>query len=111
LIEVASGGKALSLAGETDIRELICIIKGARYMITNDSGPMHIAAACGVPVIAIFGPTNPVLTGPYGPNNIIVQSPADCSPCRKRECDDMKCMKEITVEQVLEAVGSLSTSI
>ena len=107
VIEAASGGKALSIAGETDIRELICIIKDARYMITNDSGPMHIAAACGVPVIAIFGPTSPVLTGPYGSNNIIVQASADCSPCRKRKCDDMKCMKEITVEQVMEAVGRL----
>ena len=109
LIEAASGDEALSMAGETDIRDLICLIKGAKFMITNDSGPMHIAAACGVPVIAIFGPTSPVLTGPYGSGHIIVRAPADCSPCRKRECDDMKCMKEITMEQVMEAVNKLGT--
>jgi lipopolysaccharide heptosyltransferase I len=111
MIEEKSAGKALSLAGETDIRELICIIRGARYVITNDSGPMHIAAGCELPVIAIFGPTNPALTGPYGSNHIIVQSPVDCFPCRKRKCDDLKCMKAISVEQVMVAVGKISRSI
>jgi lipopolysaccharide heptosyltransferase I len=111
IIGEASGGKAVSLAGETDIRELIDVIRGARYVITNDSGPMHIAAACGIPVIAIFGPTNPALTGPYGSNHIIVQSPVDCSPCRKRKCDDMKCMKGISVGQVMEAIVKISRSI
>ncbi len=108
VIEEKSGGKALSMAGKTDIRELICLIRGSKFVITNDSGPMHIAAACGVPVIAIFGPTNPVRTGPYGQQNIIVRPSLDCAPCYKRKCKETKCMQEITAEKVLEAVKKIS---
>jgi heptosyltransferase-1 len=107
VIEEKSGGKALSMAGRTDIRELICLIRGAKFVITNDSGPMHIAAACGIPVIAIFGPTNPVRTGPYGQRNIIISPSLDCSPCYKRKCKESKCMQEITPEKVIEAVKKI----
>ena len=103
-IEKQSKGKAISMAGETGIDDLIWLIRGARLMISNDSGPMHIAAACGIPVVAIFGPTNPGRTGPYGPNNIVLKSGAGCAPCYKRTCKDMKCMREISPERVLEAV-------
>ncbi|MCC6346958.1 MAG: glycosyltransferase family 9 protein, partial [Nitrospirales bacterium] len=71
-IEALSGGKALSLAGMTDLRELIAVIRDARFVLTNDSGPMHIAAALGIPVVALFGPTNPVRTGPYGSNHLLI---------------------------------------
>jgi len=104
MIQEKSSGNALSMAGETDIMDLIWLIRGAKFVITNDSGPMHIAAACGIPVIAIFGPTDPTRTGPYGRNNIIVRSSLQCSPCFKRECKDLRCMREISVEQVFEAV-------
>lgn len=106
-IELCSGGKALSMAGKTDIKELISIIRGARYVITNDSGPMHIAAALNIPVIALFGPTNPVRTGPYGKNNIIVKSDIECAPCYKKNCKRVKCMDNISVEKVYEAVMSI----
>jgi lipopolysaccharide heptosyltransferase I len=106
-IESCSGEKALSMAGETDIKELISIIRGARYVITNDSGPMHIAAAFGISVVAIFGPTNPVRTGPYGMNHIIVKSDISCAPCYKKSCKSIKCMDEITVEKVYEMVKQL----
>lgn len=106
-IEFCSGGKALSMAGKTDIKELISIIRSARYVITNDSGPMHIAAALNIPVIALFGPTNPVRTGPYGKNNIIVKSDIECAPCYKKNCKRVKCMDNISVEKVYEAVMSI----
>ncbi|MDP2156981.1 MAG: lipopolysaccharide heptosyltransferase I [Nitrospirota bacterium] len=99
-----SGGKADSLAGETSLRELIEIMRHARAVITNDSGPMHIAAALNIPVITIFGPTSPERTGPYGKGHVVLQSKADCVPCFKRSCRDIKCMKEITPETVYQAV-------
>jgi ADP-heptose:LPS heptosyltransferase len=65
---------------------------------------MHIAAACGIPVVAIFGPTNPARTGPYGKKNRILQTYLPCAPCYRKKCKDLKCMKGISVEQVFEAV-------
>ncbi len=103
-IEVNSKGKALSLAGKTDINELISIIRGARFVITNDSGPMHIAAALNIPVVAIFGPTNPVRTGPYGKNHVVIKSDIKCAPCYKKSCDDVKCMESISVEMVFNKI-------
>ena len=96
-----SSGHALSLAGETDLSELIELLRGARVVITNDSGPMHIAAALKIPVIAVFGPTSPVLTGPYGKGHVILQSKEACAPCFKRKCADMKCMRGIAPEAVI----------
>jgi lipopolysaccharide heptosyltransferase I len=107
-IEEQSSGKAISMAGETDMGELIWLIRGAKLVITNDSGPMHIAAACGIPVVALFGPTNPDRTGPYGRNNVIIRSAAPCAPCYKRRCKDLKCMKDISVEQVYNATREIS---
>ncbi|GER93871.1 glycosyltransferase family 9 protein [hot springs metagenome] len=106
-IEFCSNGKAKALAGKTDIKELISIVRGARYVVSNDSGPMHIAAAFGIPIVAIFGPTNPVRTGPYGKNNIVVKSGVECAPCYKKNCRKVKCMDDISVEDVYEAVMSI----
>ncbi len=106
-IEFCSGGKALSMAGNTSIKELISIIRNARYVVSNDSGPMHIAAAFGIPVVAIFGPTNPVRTGPYGKNHIIVKSDIQCAPCYKKNCKTIQCMDEISVEKVYTAVKGI----
>ena len=104
-IESIAGSKALSIVGKTNLKELVSILKDARYIISNDTGPMHIAAALGVPVFAIFGPANPVRTGPYGKNNVVIKSDLPCSPCYKRECKDPKCMNEISVEKVYKAVN------
>jgi heptosyltransferase-1 len=98
----ASGGKAISLAGKTSLGELTGVMKGARGVISNDSGPMHIAAALGVPVAAIFGATSAVLTGPYGKGHIIISSEVSCSPCFRRRCDKLECMEEITALSVFE---------
>jgi ADP-heptose:LPS heptosyltransferase len=105
-----SGGNALSMAGDTDVAGLLCLIRGAKYVITNDSGPMHMAAAYGIPAVAIFGPTNPTLTGPYGPNHVVVKSGIECSPCRKKKCDDLRCMKEISAERVRQEIKKIEGS-
>ncbi len=99
-----SDGKAISIAGKTTLNELIHLIRGAKMVITNDSGPMHIAAACGIPIIAIFGPTNPTRTGPYGGNHIIIKSDIPCSPCYKKKCKSMKCLDSISVEHIYQTM-------
>lgn len=100
-----SKGKAESLAGKTNLKELATILHGAKYVITNDTGTMHIAAGLGVRVIAIFGPTDPSKTGPYGHGHAVLTKKLPCSPCRnKNNCPELKCMWAITVDDVLETV-------
>jgi heptosyltransferase I len=100
-----SNGKAISLAGRTTLRELIEVIRRSRCLISNDTGPMHIAAGLNIPVFALFGPTSPDRTGPYGVIHTILRSDLPCSPCFKRKkCGDWRCMEGISVEQVLAAV-------
>jgi heptosyltransferase I len=100
----SSEGKAISMAGRTSLKELIELMRNARFVISNDSGPMHIAAGFNVPVFAIFGPTSPVRTGPYGKGHSIIKSDLECAPCYKKQCSDLKCMKGITVELVYERI-------
>jgi heptosyltransferase-2 len=94
-----------NLAGKTSLRELMSLLKISRVLVTNDTGPMHVAAALGTPVVAIFGSTSPELTGPIFSNGSkILKSGAACSPCFLRECPiDFRCMKGIGVGQVVEA--------
>jgi lipopolysaccharide heptosyltransferase I len=101
----ASKGKAESIAGKTDLRGLIDVIRGARFMVSNDSGPMHIAASLGIPVFALFGPANPVRTGPYGKGHTIIWKHISCAPCYRRTCRDPRCLDMITVEEVAEIIG------
>ncbi len=108
-IVALSQGKSCSLAGKTDLKELIAVIKGSKFLVTNDSGPMHIAAALGVPVFAIFGPTDPLRTGPYGKGHTIIRESVTCAPCFKKTCNDLKCVESLSVERVFEIVrGSRS---
>jgi heptosyltransferase II len=98
--------KPVVLSGRTSIRELMSIIKRCRLFITNDTGPMHIAAAFGVPVVAIFGSTDFRTTSPFGETHQIVRQPVECSPCLLRECPiDHRCMTGVTVEHVCEAAA------
>ena len=99
-IVALSKGKAVSLAGKTNLKELIEVIRGARFFVSNDSGPMHIAAALNIPVFAIFGPTDPLKTGPYGRGHTVIREDVSCAPCFKRSCNDLKCMKILSVEKV-----------
>ncbi len=98
----------VSLAGETSLRELCAVIKQCQVLLTNDTGPMHIAAALGTPVVVPFGSTSPELTGPIqspGTRHQLIKSNVPCSPCFLRECPiDFRCMNGITVERVVEAV-------
>ncbi|HLF86655.1 MAG TPA: lipopolysaccharide heptosyltransferase II [Nitrospiria bacterium] len=94
----------LDLSGETSIRELMALIKRCDLFITNDSGPMHIAAAFGVPVVAIFGPTDHQTTSPFGDGHMIIRKEIQCAPCLLRECPtEHECMKSIMVDDVLDA--------
>lgn len=103
-----------NLAGQTSLRELTALLKCCRVLLTNDSGPMHLAAALGTPVVVPFGSTSPELTGPgYAGANLhrILRAGAPCSPCFLRECPiDFRCMKGIGVEQVVAAVSELACS-
>ena len=101
-----SMGKALDLTGKTSLKELAGIIRNASFMVTNDSGPMHMAAAFGVPVFAIFGPTSPERTGPYGSGHTIIRSDEPCAPCFKRRCSDLRCMERVSPSDVLESINS-----
>lgn len=92
------------LAGETSLRQLMALMAQCRLVISNDSGPMHVAAALGVPLVAIFGSTDERATGPVGSRTRVVKSFADCSPCGLRECPiDFRCMKGLAVDDVYMA--------
>jgi 3-deoxy-D-manno-octulosonic-acid transferase/heptosyltransferase-1 len=101
-----TGNKVIDLTGKTTLKELAYLTSLSQIVITVDSGPMHIAAAAGVPVIAIFGPTAPWRTGPYGEMHTVVRKELSCSPCFSMVCKtkDKMCMKEIGVGDVLKAV-------
>jgi len=109
-IGIGLGGMptVLDLAGQTSLRELMALLKLCRVLLTNDSGPMHVAAALGTPVVVPFGSTSPELTGPGLPGDSrhrLLKSDASCSPCFLRECPiDFRCMNGISVERVVEAV-------
>jgi heptosyltransferase II len=101
----------LNLAGKTSLRELMALLKICRVLLTNDSGPMHVAAALGNPVVATFGSTSPELTGPGlpgDPQHRLLKSDVLCSPCFLRKCPiDFRCMAGISAERVSQAVLSL----
>lgn len=97
-------GRSVVLSGATTIRELMAVTKRCRLLVTNDTGPMHIAAACGVPVVAVFGPTDWRTTAPYGQEQSIVREPVDCAPCLLRECPiDHRCMTRVPVDRVYDS--------
>lgn len=101
-------GKAENLCGKTTLPELIAELKSCRLLLTNDTGTMHLADLLGVPTVAIFGSTEPALTGPSGntePPHRILRQKVECSPCYLRKCPiDFRCMNEITIEMVANAV-------
>ncbi len=100
--------KNINLCGKTELKDLVALLSGASAVVSNDTGPMHIAAALGKPVVAIFGPTDPIKTGPYGWQTdtklSVLQSSTPCRPCRKRDCTDLACMKNISINSVYKAL-------
>jgi heptosyltransferase-2 len=96
------------LAGETKLDELVAILSLVDLLITNDTGPAHIAAALGRPTLVIFGPTNPLTTRPFSPFAEIVRNPPDCAPCMLRDCPiDHRCMTAITADEVFDRARHL----
>ena len=99
---------AVVLGGRTDIGMLPALLRRAHLLLTNDTGAMHVAAAVGAPVLAVFGPTDVDATGPLGPRCRSVRAPVPCSPCLLRECPiDHRCMTGITAEEVGRAAEEL----
>jgi heptosyltransferase-2 len=108
VIAAAMRVPARVLCGETTLGELVGVLSHLRLLLTNDSGPMHLAAALGVPVIAVFGPTDWRETAPVGPRQRLVREPVHCSPCLLRECPiDHRCMRRIGVERVVSEARAL----
>jgi heptosyltransferase II len=104
--EIASSMKHMPtiVAGETSLRQLLSLMAGCRLIVANDSGPMHLAAAMGIPLVAIFGSTDERATGPLAKRVRIVKKGVECSPCGRRECPiDFRCMAELSVEEVYRA--------
>jgi heptosyltransferase-2 len=101
-------GRIINLAGKTSLGQLIGLLKKCRLLLTNDSGPMHVAAALGTAVIVPFGSTSPELTAPGqlgDARNHLLTGAAPCAPCFRRACPiDFRCMTQITVERVVTAV-------
>jgi heptosyltransferase-2 len=110
-IEKNLNGDCLNLAGKTDVRQLMALIQRCNFFITNDSGPMHIAAAFGVPLVAVFGSTDHTGTAPYAKNARIVRTVVDCAPCKLRECPtDHRCMTAVTTDDVVRAAFQVVSS-
>ncbi len=98
----------LDLCGKLNLKELSALIAGSKVVVSADSGPLHIAVALGVPVVALFGPTDPQRTGPYGWKESrkikVLRASVLCSPCFKKECKNPICMDKISVETVLKEI-------
>jgi len=111
-IEHELAGNCLNLAGRTSVRELLSVVKRCNFFITNDSGPMHLAAAFGVPLVAIFGSTDHATTYPLSDKALVVRESVDCAPCMKRECPtDHICMKAVKAETVIEKALALQLAV
>ena len=102
-----SGGNAINIAGATTLKLLAALFTMAATAVTVDTGPMHLAAAAGLKVVALFGPTAPWRTGPFGNGHIVIRKELDCNPCFNRQCESRKCMLEITPEKVVAAVEDI----
>lgn len=101
-------GQAVNLAGETSLLSLAALYQMAAAVVSTDTGPMHIAAATGTPLVAIFGSTAPWRTGPWGDQHKIIRLEMACSPCLKKMCDkDFACMEQLTAEVVIKAVDEI----
>ena len=101
---------AINLAGQTDLLQLAALLRRSNLLASNDSGPIHLAAAVGTPVVAIFGPTDPSRVGPYGEGHVVLRKETDCSLCSRRSCiRDALCMKAIGVSEVFEAVRAVAS--
>ncbi len=103
----ALGSHCVNRIGQTTLEELSAELAECALLLTNDTGTMHLATLIGVPVVAVFGSTEPRLTGPLGTGHEIIRHQVECSPCFLRECPiDFRCMKAVTVDEVVAAVSA-----
>ncbi len=101
-------GKYRNLIGQTTLAQLVEELRACRLLLTNDTGTMHLAAHFGVPTVAIFGSTEPALTGPLGTGHRVIRHHVACSPCFLRECPiDFRCMKAVEVEEIVHAIHAI----
>jgi len=107
-IGAAIGDHCINRIGQTTLEQLIDELRRCSLLLTNDTGTMHLAALLGMPVVAIFGSTEPRLTGPLGNGHVVLRHHVECSPCFLRECPiDFRCMKAVTADEVAGAVLSI----
>ncbi|HEY0793967.1 MAG TPA: lipopolysaccharide heptosyltransferase II [Chthoniobacterales bacterium] len=105
----AVGDNALNLTGRTTLGELMEMLVRCELLLTNDTGTMHLAAYLGVPTVAVFGSTEPTLTGPMGAGHVVIRRHVECSPCFLRKCPiDFRCMREVTVEEVTAVIEKMT---
>ena len=112
--DIAEGlaGHCLNMAGKTGVRDLMSLIRRCDFFVTNDSGPMHIAAAFDVPLVAVFGPTDYTNTRPLSKHAVVVRKDVACAPCLKRECPtDHRCMKGIDPKWVIDTAVRLKETL
>jgi lipopolysaccharide heptosyltransferase I len=96
--------RSVSLAGKTTVKQSAAILEKASAVVASDTGPMHLAVALGCAVVSLYGPTSPARTGPYGGDARLFVSTRECAPCFRELCEDAKCMRDILVDDVYEAV-------
>lgn len=95
--------RSVTLTGKTDLTELVAVLSLVDLLVTNDTGPAHIAAAVGRPTLVIFGPTNPLTTRPFSPFGEVIRHPPDCAPCMLRDCPiDHRCMTAVSVDELFD---------
>ncbi|MFH1156473.1 MAG: glycosyltransferase family 9 protein [Pseudomonadota bacterium] len=97
-----AGTRIFDLTGRTTLPQLVHVIGNASCVVSCDTGPMHLASALGIPLVALFGPSNPSRTGPY--SGRVVKNPLSCSPCNRKHCIEPRCMETILPGDVLDAL-------
>jgi ADP-heptose:LPS heptosyltransferase len=104
LVNTAKNTKIINACGKTTVNQLAALIKRCAVYISADSSPLHIAAAVNTPVIAFFGPTDPLRHMPPAKDYLLIRKELSCSPCYKAKCKHNKCMNSITVEEVIRGI-------
>jgi ADP-heptose:LPS heptosyltransferase len=90
------------LTGKLNLRQIVALLERAQLVIANDTGPMHLAAALGRPLVTPYGPTSARRTGPFGRNDSVIRLDLPCSPCFSRSCSHRSCLEWLEVEPVLK---------
>jgi ADP-heptose:LPS heptosyltransferase len=110
-VQAALAVPALSAVGKTSLPQLAALLARCDAVVAGDTGALHVAAAVGTPVVGLYGPTSPALSGPYGEQHRVLWDQPACGPCRRRpRCKDYHCMSDLTPERVAEAVREIVAS-